>query len=249
MNHIFHVHTFRCKHASQESDEDYIRAALDLGAEKISFTDHSPFPGNPFGNRMDFEELPEYIESLSKLRSKYEGKIGIGIGLEVEFLPSRIEYYRDLRNRYALDPLIIGQHFYERSSGHLSFSDDKEYNEANEFIGCGEAIIEGIKTGIFDVVAHPDRIFRRCSRWTSETEEMAGRIILVAAQNGVILEKNLSSYLKDSENSGLVCWRKEFWDLVEEYNQTSTRKAGVIVGFDAHSTDELVKRYAHLSEI
>lgn len=34
MQHIFHVHTVRCKHASDECDEDYIAAALELGAEK-----------------------------------------------------------------------------------------------------------------------------------------------------------------------------------------------------------------------
>ena len=53
MKHIFHVHTFRCKHGSDENDEAYIRTALSLGAEKITFTDHCPFPGNPFKNRMD----------------------------------------------------------------------------------------------------------------------------------------------------------------------------------------------------
>ena len=49
MKHIFYVHTFRCKHGSDESD-DYIRTALFLGAEKITFTDHCPFPGNPSCN-------------------------------------------------------------------------------------------------------------------------------------------------------------------------------------------------------
>ena len=50
MKHIFHVHTFRCKHGSDESDEDYIRTALSLGAEKITFTDHCTYPRNPFKN-------------------------------------------------------------------------------------------------------------------------------------------------------------------------------------------------------
>ena len=53
MKHIFHIHTSRCKHASDESDEEYVKTALTLGAETITFTDHSPFLGNPFGNRMD----------------------------------------------------------------------------------------------------------------------------------------------------------------------------------------------------
>lgn len=54
-NEIFHVHTWRCRHSSAEPDEAYIQKSLELGAEKITFTDHAPFPGNPFSNRMDYE--------------------------------------------------------------------------------------------------------------------------------------------------------------------------------------------------
>ena len=244
---IFHVHTFRCKHASDETDEDYVKTALDLGAEKISFTDHTPFPGNPFGHRMSMEELPEYIASLKKLRNKYEGKIDIEIGLEVEFLPSQIAFYQGLKNKFGLELLIIGQHYYEHEDGTYSFNDDKEFNQANEFIGCGNAMIEGMKTGLFKVAAHPDRIFRRCKGWSPEMTKMARRIIEVAAQNGVRLEKNLSSYEKFLEKSHFIYWREEFWDLVEEYNLTAARKVETIVGFDAHSTDDLKRRYSHLS--
>ena len=59
---IFHIHTWRCKHASMEEDYCYVESAMKLGATRIVFTDHSPFPDNPFTNRMDMEQLPEYIE-------------------------------------------------------------------------------------------------------------------------------------------------------------------------------------------
>ena len=41
---IFHVHTFRCGHAENVSDEEYIKKAISLGASGIWFTDHAPFP-------------------------------------------------------------------------------------------------------------------------------------------------------------------------------------------------------------
>ena len=50
--YLFHVHTFRCKHAEMVPDEEYIKKSIDLGATDIWFTDHAPFPGNPFGGRM-----------------------------------------------------------------------------------------------------------------------------------------------------------------------------------------------------
>ena len=129
-----------------------------LEQKKITFTDHCPFPENPFKNRMDMEQLSEYIDSLNHLKEKYQEQIKIEIGLEVEFLPSMIKFYEELKH-FNLNPLIIGQHFYQHPNGSFSFNDE---DKSDEFIGCCNAMIEGMKTGLFNVVAHPDRFFRRC---------------------------------------------------------------------------------------
>ncbi len=244
MKHIFHVHTYRCKHASEELDEEYIKMALSFGAEKITFTDHCPFPENPFKNRMDMEQLSEYIDSLNHLKEKYQEQIKIEIGLEVEFLPSMIKFYEELKH-LNLNPLIIGQHFYQHPDGSFSFDDE---DKSDEFIGCCNAMIEGMKTGLFNVVAHPDRFFRRCKKWTSEMTDISNELIATAAQNNIILEKNLSSYEKLIEKSHYIYWRKEFWDLVDQYNHDESNPVKTIVGFDAHSAEQMVKRmdYAKL---
>ena len=238
MKHIFHVHTFRCKHGSDESDEDYIRTALSLDAEKITFTDHCPFPGNPFKNRMEIEQLSEYIESLNLLQEKYKGQIEIETGLEVEFLPSMMKFYEELKH-LNLKPLIIGQHFYQHADATFSFDDE---DKSDEYIGCCNAMIEGMKTGLFNIVAHPDRFFRRCKKWTSELTDISNELIATAAQNNIILEKNLSSYEKIVEKSNYIYWRNEFWDLVDQYNQATSNPVKTIVGFDAHSTEQMIKR-------
>lgn len=245
MNHIFHVHTWRCKHASDETDEQYIKTALSLGASKITFTDHTPFPGDNFKNRMDLSQLSEYIESLKVLRIKYKDQIDVQIGLEVEFLPSMLEFYQQLKNEYALDLLIIGQHFYEHTDGRYSFDDEKEFNTANEFSGCGNAIIQGIKTGLFSVVVHPDRIFRRCKEWTPEMTEVAENIISTAAENNIILERNLSSYEKYVTKTRTAYWKNEFWQLVENFNLSSEVPVEVIYGVDAHSSEEMISRFKY----
>ncbi len=89
---IFHVHTYRCGHAANVADEMYILKAIELGAVSITFTDHAPFPGNPFGNRMDIQQLPEYLQTLNSLKEKYKNVIEIKTGLEVEYLP-HFEFY------------------------------------------------------------------------------------------------------------------------------------------------------------
>ena len=246
MKHIFHIHTKRCKHASDENDEDYVKTALALEADAITFTDHSPFPDNPFGNRMDFEQLPEYINSLKTLQKKYQNKITVEYGLEVEFLPSKMSFYEEL-HKAGLFPLIIGQHFYEHPDGTYSFSDDKEFNKENEYLGCCKAMIKAIQTGFFSVAVHPDRVFRRCKNWTQEMTDISAELISTAAQNGVTLEQNMASYEKLLEKSNFIYWRKEFWDLVESYNQNARIPVKTIIGLDAHSTEDIIKRANYVS--
>ena len=114
---IFHVHTWRCGHAENVSDEEYIKKAIELGASKITFTDHAPFPGDLFSGRMKMSQLSEYITTLLSLKDKYYNVIDIVIGLELEYLPSYKTYIAQLRDIKDIDILLLGQHHFELSEG------------------------------------------------------------------------------------------------------------------------------------
>lgn len=224
MRDIFHVHTYRCGHAEKVSDEQYICKARDMGANAITFTDHAPFPGDLFKNRMKKEELDEYISTLKDLRIQYKNEIEVKIGLEIEYLPSYQNYYQELFKNRDIDILMIGQHFYEVEPGKYSF----EFPELQEqeYKGCLKAVIEGMNTGLFQVVAHPDRAFRRIEKWNSDCANISKQVIDVALTNSVFLEQNLSSQRHKNY------YRSEFWDLLTQDNK-------IIKGFDAHSIKDL----------
>ena len=244
MEHIFHIHTYRCKHASDETDEEYVKVAVSLGAKKITFTDHAPFEGNPFRYRMDFVELNEYVSSLNSLKEKYRDIIEIEIGLEAEYLPKAENYYRELKESRGVKILILGQHFVQHRNGTFSFNDDNTAKNKYEYIDNMHAMIKGIKSGYFDVLAHPDRFFRRCKFWTKKMETLSKRLIKTAAKYHVPLEFNMSSY----EDRGKRFWRKEFWQLVEDYNGRKPKlQVNTIIGLDAHSTRDLI-RLAKMAE-
>ena len=226
MTHIFHVHTYRCQHADNVADEEYVKAALETGAEKITFTDHAPFPGEPFQNRMKMSELEEYLDSINSLKTKYEGQIEVVSGLEIEYLPSFKSYYEDLRGNKKISVMMIGQHFFEKSPDVYSFSDAPEEKKRTEAEGCGKAIIQGMESGLFDVVAHPDGIFRRKKDWDSEMENLSLKIIKTAQKTNIMLENNLTSRLV----KGKLFYRPEFWKLCEKQGNCKT-----ITGLDAHS--------------
>ena len=65
IDEAFHIHTVRCGHASADPAETYVQAACRLGWKRITFTDHGPFPGNPFSGRMRIEELDDYEKAVS----------------------------------------------------------------------------------------------------------------------------------------------------------------------------------------
>lgn len=235
---IFHVHTYRCGHAENIPDEAYVKKAVELGADELWFTDHAPFSGNPFGSRMNYDELEEYFDTLSLLKRKYTD-ITIHIGLEAEYFPhfDADGYYKHLRSLSELEMLLLGQHMAQISDDPLeySFSESTEFLNENEYRLLGNAIVQGVESGYFDVIAHPDRIFRRCSVWDSDMENISNEIIQAAIKADIPLEMNLSSV----ENP--INYKLEFWQLVPD---TVKR----VIGFDAHSLYEMELRYNSITE-
>lgn len=229
---IFHVHTYRCGHAENIPDEAYVKKAVELGVDEIWFTDHAPFPGNPFGSRMNYDDLEEYLDTLSLLKKKHTD-INIHIGLETEYFPhfDSIGYYKYLRSLPELEMLLLGQHMAQVSDEPLeySFSGSTQFLNENEYKLLGKAIVQGVESGYFGVIAHPDRIFRRCSVWDKDMEDVSNEIIQAAIKSDVPLEMNLSS-AENPKN-----YKRQFWRLVSD-------KAKRVIGFDAHSINEMESR-------
>ena len=236
---FFHIHTYRCGHAENIPDEAYVEKAIELGASEIWFTDHAPFPGDPFGSRMAYSQLEEYIDTLSALKRKYTD-ITVHIGLETEYFPhfDAEGYYSYLRSLPGLETLILAQHMAEVSDDPMeySFSKSPEYLVHNEYKHLGRAIVQGINSGYFSAAAHPDRIFRRCTEWDKEMEAVSEEIINAAVKADIPLEMNLSS----AESPAY--YKCEFWKLVPD---TVKR----ITGYDAHSLLEMETRFNEMDTL
>lgn len=230
-NSVFHVHTYRCGHMHDDKKEwEYIEKAIELGATEIWFTDHAPFPGNPFNNRMMMEELPEYVATLRELKQRYAKQIDVKIGLEIEYLPNYHRYYEELRDSGNFDLLLLGQHFSLLSDGTYSFSMS---NKSDEFRVLADGMIKGIKSGFFQVVAHPDQIFRRKETWDRVCEQIANEIKTCADDASIVLEKNVCNMIGKKKRCG---YRPEYWQNLSNEVQT-------IYGMDAHSVVELEENY------
>ena len=92
----YHTHTKRCHHAIGE-DEDYVKAAIKMGLKTLGFSDHSPWnyqSGFKPRMRMELKEFEGYLKSIRELKVKYADKINILVGVEAEYFPEYMEWFK-----------------------------------------------------------------------------------------------------------------------------------------------------------
>lgn len=228
-NEIFHIHTYRCTHASNESEHLYVKKAIELGASRIVFTDHGPYMSDQFTERMRYSELEDYLDTIWELKDQYADKIEIICGLELEYIPGFDDYYRQLKAMPKMELLILGQHFCQLDDGTYSFeAKDKSF----EFISLFKAMEQGIDSGYFDVIAHPDRMLRRRTSFGDKEREASISFInkVIQAKDRLYIERNIASMEREHQY-----WR-EFWDLVPA-------DIKVLDGLDAHSVADVERRW------
>ncbi len=154
----YHTHTTRCHHAAGE-DREYVEAAIRAGMKILGFSDHAPWvysSGFVSGIRMLPSEVEGYFDSLLGLKKEYEKDIQIFIGFESEYTPELVEAQDDLLANYPLDYLILGQHFLgpDDMAPYVGAPTDKE-EILKKYV---DSVIEGMKSGRFLYLAHPDLI-------------------------------------------------------------------------------------------
>lgn len=224
----YHTHTMRCKHAVG-TDEEYVLEAIKCGYKVLAFTDHSPWPLHPFESasiRMDIAELAEYVDSVQRLKAKYQDKIDIKLGLEAEYFEDRIEWLANMKELFNMDLLIFGNHFHRTISYGTYYA---FYNNPDQVLNhYRNDSLAGLRTGLFSIFAHPDIFARSVRVWDKKAEDMSREIIRCAKEQGVYLEFNLGGMRSFAGYPHLP-----FWKIVSQEN------APTIIGIDAHSPSDL----------
>jgi histidinol-phosphatase (PHP family) len=226
----YHTHTYRCGHASGE-DEQYVLAAIEHGYDILGFSDHVFVPGleKEPGMRGEYSQLGEYCDSINNLKVKYKDKIKILVGFECEYFPELDSYYRELLTSKTVDYLILGQHYLTYNKKHIY-----EYILSNKasFDKYATLVEEGIKSGLFSVLVHPD-LYLGNTPWDAYTYEVAARICKCAKEHNVPLEFNQGAMRRGKTQIGdEYRYRypvRNFWEVAKMYGNE------IIMGVDAHS--------------
>lgn len=224
----YHTHTFRCFHA-EGTEKDYIESALRNGLTTLGFSDHGPFPDKDFGLRMKYEDLPEHLGTIEKLKPEYDGKLRIYKGLEIEYFPQYLDYYKSLLKDRGLDYLLLGEHMYIKNGKvrNIFFAEKTE-----DYVDYAENIAEAASTGLFCCIAHPDLMMINEFPWDKNCDKASDIIISAAEKYNLPLEFNANGYRRQihgySDGDRYPYPDERFW------KQLSGSNIRVVIGSDCH---------------
>lgn len=155
----YHSHTSRCKHATG-TEREYIEHAIDAGIKILGFSDHAPhnfkMPIYVSPIRMSMSELSDYCDTVNKLKDEYEDQIEIHLGLELEYSPTDFEALRKIYIDHGIEYIILGPHFIGDEP--LGKYAGRQISKSKQLHAYVEQTIEGLSTGYFTYLAHPDLI-------------------------------------------------------------------------------------------
>lgn len=229
----YHTHTTRCNHAIG-SDEELILSAIKGGYQELGFSDHSPWKYNTdyvSDIRMALEEFPEYVQSIRSLQKKYKDQIKIRVGLECEYFPEYIHWLKELVEEYRLDYIIFGNHHFHTDEKYPYFG---HHTTSPDMLNLyEESSIEGMESGLFAYIAHPDLFMRSYPQFDRYCELLSRHICHTAARLDIPLEYNIGMLDHNQAFGKLSYPHPEFWRIAAHEGCTA------IIGVDAHDTKSL----------
>ena len=242
----YHTHTYRCKHALGDV-EDLARNAINKKLEVLGVSDHTPFPDNWCPEiRMDIAELPGYVQAIEKAQQDFPELI-ILKGMECEYQEKYYGFFREeLMGKWQFDYLVLGQHIFY-CDGELVHFWLGGMKGANELKAYTEATVQGIESGLFTYLAHPDAFGHFYELWDEETKACSRYIIEAAEAYRLPLEINSNGFrkgrIKTAQGSRFYYPLEPFWKMAASYN------VRVVINSDAHHPEEIGFSFREANEL
>jgi len=230
----YHMHTRLCRHAVGEPGE-YLRAAMAAGLDEIGLADHSPWPaGYDAQFRMTPEQFPEYRELVRELQAA-AGKVQVRFGLEVDWVPGRMD---EVRERLTAEPFdfVLGSVHYTDA---LPFDDPAhawrwQGAEQVEQVWQRYAalMLDLVNAGICDILAHFDlpKKFGWRPASAAPFHAAAERIFRAAGERGMAIEINTAGLRKPVG---------EIYPTLPLLELACRHGVGLTLGSDAHAPSEV----------
>jgi histidinol-phosphatase (PHP family) len=252
-----HTHCVYCDGTGHP--EEYVLQAITLGLESIGFSSHAPVPFKTDWT-MPPEKLPSYLQEIKQLKGKYQGKILIFCGLEIDYLPGQLAPDSPQFTQAGLDHIIGAVHFIgqDREGTHWSIDGTaEEFEQAWQriFKGSIQKLVRQYYSLVRDMVAHhppdivahldviiknnqEDRYFNEQEPWYQQAVDETLKVI---KQQNLILEVNAGGIIRKRADS---LYPGE-WIL----QKCAGLGIPVTLASDAHTPDQLIAHSAETAKI
>ena len=246
-----HTHTIFCD--GNDDVETMCRAAFEKGLTAIGFSSHAPIGKTGLKSTWHIKDdrLNEYIDEVNAARRRWEGKIAVYLGMEVDYIKGlRSAMDSDIKG-LGLDYIIGSVHYLVPLRGGpftVDAAEGLEKGIAESYGGDGEAMMnaywntvaEMIALGGFDIIGHMDlvkknnrtgNLFNLGSAYLQRAEE----IVSAASASDLIAEVNTGGLNRGW--TAETCPSPAILRLLRQYN------VPVIITADAHKAADMGGNY------
>ncbi|MEG1643092.1 MAG: histidinol-phosphatase [Bacteroidales bacterium] len=250
----YHSHSTYCD--GKSNIEEFVATAVWLGFSSYGISPHSPIPLNSDSN-MRKSRMGDFIGEMENLKLKYEGKIELYSGMEIDYLGDEWNATGEYFSSLPLDYRIGAVHFVKDDDGRYVDIDcncnafceitDKRFGGdirhlVEIYFGTMRRMIE---TGGFDFVAHPDKISMNASSYLSGItgedwyNDLVSDYYTFIASKGVILEVNTKSFY----HKGCLFPNKEWFSFLNSLG------VQLVVNSDAHIPVLMTQGYSEVKRM
>lgn len=249
-----HIHTSHSH--GQASTEAMYLAARAKGLTLIGFSEHSPRPAG-YAYPSDYQAklsrgFPQYVDEVRQMAGRAATEnINVLLGIEVDYIPGREAYAKDLLKAHNFDYVIGGLHFQKNWGFDFSAEDwvlltrDERFAVYAQYYRDLAAMCQ---SGLFHIAAHPDLVklftVESFHNWlaTDEAPALIRDALTAMKDNGMSME--ISS-------AGLRKPCREIYPCRPVLSVAAKLELPITFGSDAHCAGtpafafDLLARYAH----
>lgn len=230
----YHVHS-NFSFDSEESPDNIVSRAIELGMPCIAITDHQDFNW-PVEGEFPYIDFDNYFSTLDELSSKYEDKIKIIKGIELGLVVDAKSQCQNLIKNNAFDFVIGSCHIVDNMDPYYS-EFWKNRNDRDAFELYFRTLLNGIKSfDHFDTLGHMDYIVRYSPNKAAnysvlDYRDIIDEILTLIISNNIKLEINTANLAKG------FSFPNPHTDIIKRYKELGGEY--VTVGSDAHTSGNI----------
>ena len=173
-----------------------------------------------------------YVERV-RLAGEQHPQLRVKLALEVDFIPGREDWVRDLAARYPWDYLIGSVHYLSESwdiDNPKRIALWRERDVFEVWTAYFERLTQAAESGLFDIIGHADLCKKFGFRPANDCAPLYRRFLAAARRGGVAIELNTAGLRKECRE---IYPSRTFLALAHQ--------AGVPITFgsDAHAPEEV----------